>query len=78
MLQECQAVYPPLRSVDQKNLRLTVGIRPMRKGGPRVEQDPRYPFLIHNYGHGSYGVTLSWGCADEVFRIVDKTRSSKL
>jgi D-amino-acid oxidase len=49
--------------------RLT-GLRPTRHGGARVEPDPvglaGGTRLIHNYGHGGAGITLSWGCADEV------------
>jgi D-amino-acid oxidase len=50
------------------------GLRPARHGGARVEPDP-VGFrggrrLIHNYGHGGAGVTLSWGCADQVVTLV--------
>ncbi len=45
-----------------------VGIRPFRKSGVRLERgklrDGRA--VIHNYGHGGSGFTLSWGCAKEV------------
>jgi D-amino-acid oxidase len=45
-----------------------VGLRPYRKSGVRVERahlrDGRT--VIHNYGHGGSGFTLSWGCASEV------------
>jgi D-amino-acid oxidase len=45
-----------------------VGLRPARHGGPRVEREGR---IVHAYGHGGAGMTLSWGCAEEVTRLVD-------
>jgi D-amino-acid oxidase len=45
-----------------------VGLRPARHGGPRVEREGR---IVHAYGHGGAGMTLSWGCAAEVTRLVD-------
>jgi D-amino-acid oxidase len=47
-----------------------VGLRPFRKSGVRLERcrlrDGRT--VIHNYGHGGAGFTLSWGCAREVLK----------
>jgi D-amino-acid oxidase len=46
-------------------LRHKVGLRPARPA-IRIE---RVADVIHCYGHGGAGVTLSWGCADEVARL---------
>jgi D-amino-acid oxidase len=52
-------------------LRERVGLRPFRKSGVRLESgklsDGRT--VIHNYGHGGSGFTLSWGCAENVFQL---------
>jgi D-amino-acid oxidase len=45
-----------------------VGLRPFRRSGLRLERDRLHAgrTVIHNYGHGGAGFTLSWGCAREV------------
>lgn len=49
----------------------TVGLRPVREGGVRVElgKDQLRVPVVHNYGHGGGGVSLSWGCAGEAVRL---------
>ena len=42
-----------------------VGLRPVRPS-VRLEAEGR---VIHCYGHGGAGVTLSWGCANEVRQL---------
>jgi D-amino-acid oxidase len=40
------------------------GVRPFRKGSYRLETEAASgKFIVHNYGHGGAGITLSWGCA---------------
>ncbi|MEV4078348.1 FAD-dependent oxidoreductase [Nonomuraea fuscirosea] len=61
ILTRCRAVEPRLAQVEILGHR--VGLRPTRDQ-VRVEADPiEGRTLLHNYGHGGAGVTLSWGCA---------------
>lgn len=46
------------------------GLRPYRPD-IRVEREPGKS-LIHNYGHGGSGFTVSWGCAEEVMKLLQK------
>lgn len=44
-----------------------VGLRPYRASGCRIEPEPLDGrLLVHAYGHGGAGVTLSWGTAELV------------
>ena len=43
---------------------LRVGLRPFRRAGVRVECESGNR-IVHNYGHGGSGVTLSWGSAQD-------------
>jgi D-amino-acid oxidase len=63
IVERCAQVAPALRRA--RVLGHRVGLRPTRPY-VRVEAEPVDGCLvIHNYGHGGAGVTLSWGCAAE-------------
>ncbi len=47
-----------------------VGLRPGRSE-IRLEREELEGWpVVHNYGHGGAGVTLSWGCAEEVVQLL--------
>ncbi|MEV0134678.1 FAD-dependent oxidoreductase [Dactylosporangium sp. NPDC050688] len=61
IVRRCGEVEPRLR--DARIISHRVGLRPTREQ-VRVESQELYGGrIIHNYGHGGAGVTLSWGCA---------------
>ncbi len=47
-----------------------VGLRPARPEVRLEAEDGEGCRVVHCYGHGGAGVTLSWGCADEVVGLV--------
>jgi len=60
----------PLKLTEDRLMRITVCTRPFRTMGPRLEADRLDDKLIvHNYGHGGSGWSLSWGCAAEAVSI---------
>jgi hypothetical protein len=52
---------------------LAHGFRPARKGGVRLERESDSSRIIHCYGHGGSGWSLSFGCALEVKSLVEDT-----
>ena len=66
ILARCRAVEPKL--ADAEVLSHAVGLRPCRSEVRLETVRSAGGVIIHNYGHGGGGVTLSWGCADEVAR----------
>jgi glycine/D-amino acid oxidase-like deaminating enzyme len=60
---------PPIRAHADRIFRITVCLRPFRPTGPRLDVERVGDrVVIHNYGHGGSGWSLSWGSADVVVR----------
>jgi D-amino-acid oxidase len=66
ILARCRAVEPRLAKAEV--LSHAVGLRPGRSEVRLETVRTAGGVIVHNYGHGGSGVTLSWGCADEVAR----------
>jgi D-amino-acid oxidase len=74
ILARCAKVEPRLddaRVIDHR-----VGLRPTRPSVRVESQQLNGIHIIHNYGHGGAGVTLSWGCAAEVVTLAGITREN--
>jgi len=70
ILARCAALVPQVAGA--RVLGHRVGLRPAR---PAVRLEPELRAggpVVHCYGHGGAGVTLAYGCAQEVVRQVDR------
>lgn len=71
-----QTIYQAPDLSDEQFLGAVCGLRPCRRGGLRLELDRvGHTPVIHNYGHGGCGVTLSLGCAQVVGELADTIQS---
>lgn len=56
------ACLPQVNVAASRVIRTVAGLRPYRPAGFRVEREALGDkALVHNYGHGGAGITLSWG-----------------
>ncbi len=59
-------------------IRHGVGLRPLRLGGARIEKERMEDvWVVHNYGHGGFGYQSSYGCSQEVVKLVNSALQKK-
>ncbi len=73
IVERCVGFEPALAQAEQ--LGVGVGLRPCRDVVRLEEEEIDGRLVVHDYGHGGAGVTLSWGCAEEVRARVMSWRS---
>jgi glycine/D-amino acid oxidase-like deaminating enzyme len=66
---EAVASLPPLRASADRIFDITVCLRPFRAAGPRLDvEQVGDAMVVHNYGHGGSGWSLSWGSSTMAVR----------
>lgn len=74
-----QACLPRVEVEANRVIRTVAGLRPYRPGGFVVRADPLGDkLLVHNYGHGGAGITLSWGTSKLAVDLGLPARSGKV
>jgi D-amino-acid oxidase len=68
IIDRCTSVEPRLAGAEVIEHR--VGLRPGRSAIRLEREVLNGSTIVHNYGHGGVGVTLSWGCAHDVVALL--------
>ncbi|WKL55853.1 FAD-dependent oxidoreductase [Asticcacaulis sp. ZE23SCel15] len=72
-------VLIPIRFSPSEIFRTTVCLRPFRAAGPRIEaEDMGRKRIVHNYGHGGAGWSLSWGSAEAAVKLAMENRPKSI
>ena len=79
LVQPIGAPLRPIKSSLDRVTRTIVGLRPFRKPGPRLEAvKVGSKDVVHNYGHGGGGVSLSWGVAELAVALTKDSSSDRV
>ncbi len=73
-----RATLVPIEADAGHLMKVTVCLRPFRPAGPRLEAE-RFgeKTVVHNYGHGGSGWSLSWGCAEDAVALARSAGASE-
>ena len=75
----CPQLVPPGAGIEALQvIRHQVGLRPYRRGGPRIEKELTVDEVgalkvVHSYGAGGTGFQGSYGMADRVVELVGES-----
>ena len=83
MKERCEAFLPELKNAQiDPDYPVAQGLRPFRGTNIRVERELRSlgtgaapSRIVHSYGHGGAGWSLSFGCAGDVLKLVEEAMS---
>jgi D-amino-acid oxidase len=68
------APLAPVEVSSDRVIRTVAGLRPYRPSGFVLkDEEIEGKIVIHNYGHGGAGITLSWGCAEMAVELAART-----
>lgn len=69
IIQRCAKLNPIFSEVEI--IDVLIGLRPVRPEVRLEHERKGNNYIIHNYGHGGAGFTLSWGCAQDVCTVIE-------
>ncbi|KAJ8522337.1 hypothetical protein ONZ45_g1118 [Pleurotus djamor] len=78
MRERCNAFVPGLENAELDPVPFVQGLRPFRAENVRVEREQRLRVdgsisrIIHSYGQGGAGFSLSFGCAADVLTLLEE------
>ena len=76
ILERCRTAVPALAQAPV--LSRAIGLRPVAPAVRLARHTLQGRVVVTNYGHGGAGVTLSWGCAEEVVALVGGDRRRRV